>query len=386
MTVTRKTVRWLVLLVLDIHSTSDCLLGNCEKGCRVPPGDEMLRSKKNDVYPVGSTFSNRCNDETTCGPDSEWIPPLNYDCNSIDGKSRAYPNVSSHKGKTLIRVKRAASTYDVTTHISNPSIITTIADPNTATAGYAFQAITINYTALVEAKNKILDRCEGCRSGMPPPPSFRYAIMAGDGRDAAYVWHDGYLMRGTPILKCDDAGRWSGTQPECSEEPVSWATQIAMVIITAAVNGAMVFSYLCFCRAKSHTYHIVRTTSDNEEDEELTERAVRHQCDYPLDIRLDKRSELLETVWTSPLSNVRGIESCDRLVRWAHVPWSVAECARNYCSFMGFFHVRLLFEGGHVDLYHVANYLPLSPFLPDDDSYGILGRIMVKGKEKLFTS
>lgn len=109
--------------------------------------------------------------------------------------------------------------------------------------------------------------------------------------------------------------------------------------------------------------------------------------DYPLVIELDTRCWLFETIHGCLLKHFDASGEC-KYRFWVYIPWSVNECMRSFRSFMGFFYVRVEYPllGTCVDLFHGINYLPLGPFIRGDVGMGILGRIMVKGKEKFFTA
>lgn len=108
--------------------------------------------------------------------------------------------------------------------------------------------------------------------------------------------------------------------------------------------------------------------------------------DYPLVLELDTRCWLFETIHSCLLNKFD--DDSIRYRFWVYIPWSVNECMRSFRSFMGFFYVRIEYPkyGTCVDLFHGINYLPLGPFIRGDVGEGILGRIMVKGKEKFFTA
>lgn len=122
---------------------------------------------------------------------------------------------------------------------------------------------------------------------------------------------------------------------------------------------------------------------------------------YPLVVEMDPRCTL-HTLITEILSSKRLFDFDPSRVMpdmklWMHVPKSVEECYERFLSFLGFVYVRLYYAdtnegeaggGGDRrwhDFYHGSYYLPIGCFARDPD-LRVLGRVVVRGKEKYFTT
>lgn len=116
---------------------------------------------------------------------------------------------------------------------------------------------------------------------------------------------------------------------------------------------------------------------------------------YPLTIELDPRC-MLHTLLTDILAGPRVFdfdpsERVPDMKVWVYVPHSVETCYERLISFLGFFYLRLYYKCENTgkrmwhDIYHGSYYLPVGCFVRDAD-LRVLGRVVVRGKEKYFTT
>lgn len=115
-----------------------------------------------------------------------------------------------------------------------------------------------------------------------------------------------------------------------------------------------------------------------------------HGGNFPMSFVMKLDCGLFSLLFDIVISKVFGINSEIEMISgcfpWMYVPYSVSECISNYKSFLGFVHIRIpSSDNTFHDIYHGSYYLPIGCFTKDG-SKGVLGRIIVRGKEKYFTS